>query len=128
MMFSVMRSAAAHPPTFPVKQPIDLLAIRPAYTTCNTVCILARPKLTGQLPKQQAVISLMRAYKVTLFSVYAGDLQGYLIGYRPRRRPRYLICGNLVGDVKDYDEPTSDLRIDIGDLRIDLIGDPRRRC
>jgi hypothetical protein len=28
-----------HPPTDPVGQPIDLLAIRPAYTTCNTVCI-----------------------------------------------------------------------------------------
>jgi hypothetical protein len=54
------------------KQPIDLLAIGPAYTTCNTVCILARP--SGQLAKQQAVIYLMRAYKVTLFSVHAGEL------------------------------------------------------
>jgi hypothetical protein len=77
----------------------------------------------------------MCAYKVTLFSVYAGDLQGFLgdllcglIGYRPCRRPRYLIYGNLVGNVKDHDEPASDLRIDIDDLRIDLIGDPHRRC
>ena len=44
----------------------------------------------GQLAKQQAVIYLMRAYKVTLFSVYAGDLLGGPIGYRPRRRSRYL--------------------------------------
>ena len=64
----------------------------------------------------------MRAYKATLFSVDAGDLQGFLgdllgglIGYRPRRRPRCLLCGNLVGDVKDPDGPASDLRIDIGD-------------
>jgi hypothetical protein len=28
---------------FLVKQPIDLLAIRPACTTCNAVSILARP-------------------------------------------------------------------------------------
>jgi hypothetical protein len=34
----------------------------------------------------------------------------------------------LVGDVKDHDKPVSDLRTDIGDLRIDLIVDPRRRC
>jgi hypothetical protein len=32
-------------------------------------------------------------------------------------------CGNLVGDVKDHDDPASDFRIDIGDLRIDLIVD-----
>ena len=31
------------PSTNPVDQPIDLLAIRPAHTTCNTVCIWARP-------------------------------------------------------------------------------------
>jgi hypothetical protein len=30
---------------------------------------------------------------------------------------------NLVGDVKDHGEPTSDLRIDIGNLRINLIVD-----
>jgi hypothetical protein len=60
----------------------------------------------------------MRAYKVTLFGVYAGDPQGFLgnllgglIGYRPRRRPRHLLCGNLVDDVKDHDEPVSDLRL-----------------
>ena len=54
----------------------------------------------------------MRAYKVALFSVYAGNLRGFLgdrlgglIGYRPRHRPRYLSCGSLVGDVKDHDEP-----------------------
>jgi hypothetical protein len=50
------------------------------------------------------------------------------IGCRPRRRPRYLLCGNLVGDAKDHGEPTSDLRIDIGDLRIDLIVDPLLAC
>lgn len=65
----------------------------------------------------------MRAYNVALFSVYAGDLPDGLISYRPRRRPRYLLCGNLAGDVKDHGEPASDLRIDIGDLRIDLIVD-----
>ena len=77
----------------------------------------------------------MRAYKATLFSVYADDLQGFpgdllgdLLGYRPRRRPRYLLCGNLVGDVKDHDEPAGDLRIDIGDLRIDLIVDLLLAC
>jgi hypothetical protein len=32
-------SVRAHPPTNPVGQQIDLLAIGPAYTTCNTVCI-----------------------------------------------------------------------------------------
>jgi hypothetical protein len=86
---------------------------------------------TGQLVKQQAVIYLMRAYKATLFSVYADDLQGFpgdLLGYRPRRRPRYLFCGNLVGDVKDHDEPAGDLRINIGDLRIDLIVDFLLAC
>ena len=31
------------PSTNPVDQPSDLLAIRPAHTTCNTVCIWARP-------------------------------------------------------------------------------------
>jgi hypothetical protein len=77
----------------------------------------------------------MRAYKVTLFSVYAGDLQGFLgdllgglIGYRPRRRPRYPLCGNLVGNVKNHDEPASDLRIGTGDLRIDLIVDLLLAC
>jgi len=64
----------------------------------------------------------MRAYKV------AGDLLGGLIGYRPRRRPRYLLCGNLVGDAKDHDEPASDLRIEIGYLRIDLIVDLLLAC
>ena len=54
----------------------------------------------GQLPKHQAVIYLTRAYKVALFSVYAGDLLGGLIGYRPCHRPRYLLCGNLIGDIK----------------------------
>ena len=57
-----------------------------------------------------------------------GDLLGGPIGYRPRRRPRYLLCGNLVGDVKDHDKPVSDLRIDIGDLRIDLILDLLLAC
>jgi hypothetical protein len=77
----------------------------------------------------------MRAYKATLFSAYAGDLQGFLgdllgglIGYRPRRQPRCLLCGSLVGDVKDHDEPASDLRIAIGDLRTDLIVDPLLAC
>jgi hypothetical protein len=67
--------------------------------------------------------------------MYAGALQGFLggrlgglIDYRPRRRPRYLLCGNLVGDVKDHDEPASDLRIDIGDLRIDLVVDLLLAC
>src|SRR2546429_3267017 len=32
-----------NPSTNPVDQPSDLLAIRPAHTTCNTVCIWARP-------------------------------------------------------------------------------------
>ena len=74
----------------------------------------------------------MRAYKVVFFSVYAGDLLSGLTGYRPRRRPRrrprYLLCGDLVGDVKDHDEPASDLRIDTGDLRIDLIVDLLLAC
>jgi hypothetical protein len=74
----------------------------------------------------------MHAYKVTLISVYADDLQGSLgdllgglIGYR---RPRYLLCGNLVGDIKDHDEPASDLRVDISDLRINLIVDLLLAC
>ena len=62
------------------------------------------------------------------FQSFLGDLLGGLTGYRSRRQPRYLLCSNLVGDVKDHDEPVSDLRIDIGDLRIDVIVDPRRRC
>jgi hypothetical protein len=36
--------------------------------------------------------------------------------------------GYLVGDIKDYDEPASDLGIDIGDLRIDLIVDLLLGC
>jgi hypothetical protein len=44
------------------------------------------------------------------------------------RRPRYLLCGNLVGDVKGHDKPASNLRIDIGDLRIDLIVDLLLAC
>ena len=44
------------------------------------------------------------------------------------RRPRYLLCGNLVGDIKDHDEPISDLRTDIADLRIDLIADLLLAC
>jgi hypothetical protein len=35
----VAEDVRAHPPTDPVGQQIDLLAIGPAYTTCNTVCI-----------------------------------------------------------------------------------------
>jgi hypothetical protein len=62
------------------------------------------------------------------FKSFLGDLLGGLTGYRPRRQPRYLLGRHLVGDVKDHDKPVSDLRIDIGDLRIDLIVDPRRRC
>ena len=42
--------------------------------------------------------------------------------------PVSLLCGNLVGYVKDHDEPASDLRIDIGDLRIDLIVDSLLAC
>jgi hypothetical protein len=38
------------------------------------------------------------------------------------------ISGNLVGDIKDHDEPVSDLRIDIGNLRIDLIVDLLLAC
>ena len=34
----------------------------------------------------------------------------------------------LVGDVKDHDKPVSDLRTDIGDLRIDLIVDLLLAC
>jgi hypothetical protein len=77
----------------------------------------------------------MCAYKATFFPVYAGAFQGFLSGllgglidYRPRRRPRYLLCRNLVGNVKDHDEPTSNLRIDIGDLRIDLVVDLLLAC
>jgi hypothetical protein len=36
-------SVPAHPPTSPVEQPIDLLFIRPAYTTFLHVRIMARP-------------------------------------------------------------------------------------
>jgi hypothetical protein len=43
-----------------------------------------------------------------------------------RRIP--LRRGNLVGDVKDHNQPASDLRIDIGDLRIDLIIDLLLAC
>jgi hypothetical protein len=70
----------------------------------------------------------MRAYKVALFSIYADDLLDGLTGYRPRRRHRYLLCGNLVSDVKDHNQPASDLRIDIGDLRIGLIIDLLLAC
>jgi len=70
----------------------------------------------------------MRAYKVTLFGVHAGDPIGGLVCYRPRRRPRHLLCSNLAGDVKDHDKPVSDLRIDIGDLRINLIVDLVLAC
>jgi hypothetical protein len=59
---------------------------------------------------------------------FLGGLLGGLIDYRPRRRLRYLLCRNLVGNVKDRDEPASDLRIDIGDLRIDLIVDLLLAC
>jgi hypothetical protein len=109
------KNVRAHPPTDPVGQQIDLLAIGLAYTTCNTVCVrigivpplelvtcshVFSPQLplnqtcklsspnslyigqakwpTGWLVKQQAVIHLMRAYRVALFSVYAGNLQGFL--------------------------------------------------
>src|SRR6201993_2453932 len=41
--FSSRGSVPTDPSTNPVDQPIDLLAIRPAHTTCNTVCIWARP-------------------------------------------------------------------------------------
>ena len=77
----------------------------------------------------------MRAYKITLFGVYAGDplgflgdLLGGLLGYRPRRPPRHLFCGNPVSDVKDHDEPVNHIRIDIGNLRIDLIVDLLLAC
>jgi hypothetical protein len=35
---------------------------------------------------------------------------------------------NLIGEVKDHDEPASDLTIDISDLRIDLIVDLLLAC
>jgi hypothetical protein len=39
-------------PTFPVKQTIDLFATGPAYTTCNTVSILAKAEWSmGHLGK-----------------------------------------------------------------------------
>jgi hypothetical protein len=101
-------SVATHHPTFPVKQPIDLLAIGRDYDLQYRLYIGQAKWPTGQLVKPQAVIYLMHAYKVTLISVYADDLQGSLgdllgglIGYR---QPRYLLCGNLVGDIKDHDE------------------------
>jgi len=40
---SCLGHVPTNPSTNPVDQPIDLLAIRPAHTTCNTVCIWARP-------------------------------------------------------------------------------------
>ena len=74
----------------------------------------------------------MRAYKATFFSMYADDFQGFpgdllgdLLSYRPRRRPRYLLCGNLIGDVKDHNEPAGDLRID---LIVDLLLACRSAC
>jgi hypothetical protein len=77
----------------------------------------------------------MRVYKVALFSVCAGDLRGFLgdllgglIGHRSRRLPCYLLCGNLVGYVRDHNEPASDLRVDIGGLRINLIVDLLLAC
>jgi hypothetical protein len=107
------------PPTFPVEQPIDLFPIRPTLYRLQYRLYIGQAKWSmGQLPK---------------FSAYTGDLQGFLgdllgglAGYRPCRRPRYLLCGNLVGDIKDHDEPASDLGI--GDLRIDLIVDLLLGC
>jgi hypothetical protein len=39
-----------------------------------------------------------------------------------------LLCSNLIGDVKGHDEPVSELRFDIGDLKIDLIIDLLLAC
>jgi hypothetical protein len=57
----------------------------------------------------------MRAYKLP----FSGDLQGFLGDF---------LDGVLGADIKDHDEPVSDLRTDIGDLRIDLIVDLLLAC
>jgi hypothetical protein len=58
---------------------------------------------TGLLAKQQAAIYLMHAYKVALFSVYAGALRG-LLG-RPSRRPcraTGLVANSVANPVISY--------------------------
>jgi hypothetical protein len=77
----------------------------------------------------------MRATKLLFSAFVAGDVRGFLgdllgglIGYRFCCLSCYLLCGNLVGYVKDHNEPASDLRVDIGGLRINLIVDLLLAC
>ena len=112
----VLRPTPQH---FPLSNQSTCFLLGRPYTACNTVCILARPS-------DQWASYLSSAHIQATFRGFLGDLLGSLAGYRPRRRPRYLLCGNLVGDIKDHDEPASDLGI--GDLRIDLIVDLLLAC
>jgi hypothetical protein len=88
------------PPNNLVSQHIDLLAIQPAYTTIDYVVT------------SSAMLRIMMNPSATLeWTLTTSELTS---------------SSTLVGDVKDHDEPVSDLRSDIGDLRIDLTVDHRR--